>query len=91
LTGYRLLEDRYPRTRHRLGFKQLSARSEEVPENKADENYRPGNDHSLNTIEAHITAGLNARRRSLLLSTETEDSDIAALARTGERSHPVTG
>ena len=33
----------------------------------------------------------NRRRRSELASTDTLDSDIAALARTGESSQPVHG
>jgi hypothetical protein len=65
--------------------------AEEVPDHEDDEYHRTGDDDDFSPVETHIAGALNPFSRKLLLSTETDESDMAALAITGDRSQPVAG
>ena len=67
--------------------------SEEIPEHEPDQDDRPDNDRDLGGIHqpTSIRGARKPFNRRLLLSTDTLDNDIAALAMTGERSQPVIG
>jgi len=69
--------------------------SEEVPDNGCHEEHRYDHHDDLDGIHQYDSratrGGLNPRSLRLFVTTETLESDIAALARIGDSSHPVSG
>ena len=68
-----------------------STTPKEIPEDDHDQYRGRGKDSDFHGIELHVAGAVNARNRRLLVSTDTDESDMAALAITGDSSHPVTG
>lgn len=76
---------------------RVSAAQKELPPRAAELRYRTVTEFVLDVASREAVAqradGLGRKRRSrrLFVTTETLENDIAALARTGESSHPATG
>ena len=67
--------------------------AEEIPEHEDDRRDAADHDTDFHRIHVHFNsrAGRKRRNRRLFVTTDTLESDIAALARTGDSSHPPNG
>jgi hypothetical protein len=74
-----------------LNRRSFTPAPKEIPEHQDDEEHGAGNYDDLGLIHLHVDGSVKDFSRRLLVRTDTLDSDIAALAITGESSQPVNG
>jgi hypothetical protein len=74
-----------------LNRRSFTPAPKEIPQHENDQEYGASYNHDLCLIQLHVASSLKDLSRRLFVRTDTLDSDIAALAITGESSQPVTG
>jgi hypothetical protein len=74
-----------------LNGRSFTPAPKEIPDNEGNQEHGAHNHDDLGLIHLHVAGSVKDLSRRLFVRTDTLDSDIAALAITGDSSQPVTG